>query len=105
MKVRVRIRYIGTDEGAWVYAYVPAHLPIPLTPSLPNSSSSTPTPGADPNAEVEAPSELGASVTPITITFETPQKAVSPGQIAVIYDESGEWCLGCGVICDTVSLE
>jgi len=34
----------------------------------------------------------------LKITFPTPQKAISPGQVVVIYDERGVWCLGCGVI-------
>lgn len=33
------------------------------------------------------------------ITFDKPQKAVAPGQIAVIY--VGDWCLGCGIITQT----
>ena len=32
----------------------------------------------------------------IVIEFDEPQKAVAPGQVAVVWD--GDWCLGCGVI-------
>lgn len=32
------------------------------------------------------------------ITFLNPEKAVSPGQVAVVYDASGEWCMGGGII-------
>lgn len=41
----------------------------------------------------------------IKITFSTPHKAVAPGQIAVVYDENGQWCLGCGVIEDTDTMD
>ena len=30
------------------------------------------------------------------IELDEPQKAVAPGQVAAIWDQS--WCLGCGVI-------
>ncbi|KAJ7285187.1 tRNA-specific 2-thiouridylase [Mycena rebaudengoi] len=35
----------------------------------------------------------------LEITFDEPQKAVSAGQVAALWD--GEWCLGCGIIADT----
>lgn len=37
----------------------------------------------------------------VKITFLTPEKAISPGQVAVVYDESGEWCMGGGIIENT----
>lgn len=40
----------------------------------------------------------------LKIIFDTPEKAVAPGQIVVVYDETGVWCLGCGVIDDTECL-
>ncbi|KAF8590041.1 5-methylaminomethyl-2-thiouridylate-methyltransferase [Ramaria rubella] len=35
----------------------------------------------------------------LKITFEQPEKAVAPGQVAVIWDQ--DWCLGCGTIAET----
>ncbi|KIY46868.1 5-methylaminomethyl-2-thiouridylate-methyltransferase [Fistulina hepatica ATCC 64428] len=32
------------------------------------------------------------------MTFERPQKAIAPGQVVVLHDESGEWIMGCGTI-------
>ncbi|KAH6902405.1 5-methylaminomethyl-2-thiouridylate-methyltransferase [Coprinopsis sp. MPI-PUGE-AT-0042] len=32
----------------------------------------------------------------ITISCESPEQSVAPGQVVVLYD--GDWCLGCGVI-------
>ena len=38
----------------------------------------------------------------LSIQFDEPQKGVALGQVAVLWDKSGEedaeWCLGCGVI-------
>lgn len=34
------------------------------------------------------------------IVFDEGQKAVAVGQVAAVWD--GDWCLGCGVIADTV---
>ncbi|KIJ26430.1 hypothetical protein M422DRAFT_61240 [Sphaerobolus stellatus SS14] len=41
------------------------------------------------------------SVGTMRITFIEPEKAIAPGQVAVIWD--GEWCLGCGTIAKTYS--
>ncbi|KAH0590963.1 tRNA-specific 2-thiouridylase mnmA [Termitomyces sp. J132] len=41
----------------------------------------------------------------VTIKFDDSMSGISPGQVAVIYDTGGEWCLGCGVITDTVPLD
>ncbi|KAF8495309.1 tRNA-specific 2-thiouridylase [Gautieria morchelliformis] len=35
----------------------------------------------------------------VKITFSHPEKAVAPGQVAVIWDH--DWCLGCGTIAET----
>lgn len=42
--------------------------------------------------------QLDSGETPNTmrIYFDTPQKAIPEGQVAVVWD--GDWCLGCGVI-------
>jgi tRNA-specific 2-thiouridylase len=37
-----------------------------------------------------------------TITFQEPQQAVAPGQVAAVYLDS--WCLGCGTIDDFNSM-
>lgn len=37
----------------------------------------------------------------LAITFAEPQLAVAPGQVAALYDETGNWCLGSGEISRT----
>lgn len=37
----------------------------------------------------------------LEITFDEPQHAVAPGQIAALYSEKGEWCLGSGEIVES----
>ncbi|KAG6887604.1 hypothetical protein C0995_014083 [Termitomyces sp. Mi166 len=41
----------------------------------------------------------------VTIKFDNPLSGISPGQVAVVYDTGGEWCLGCGIITDTGRLD
>jgi len=62
--------------------------------------------GGDVGAFVKAETpQTSESASEIKITFSTPHKAVAPGQIVVVYDENGEWCLGCGVIEDTKTMD
>jgi hypothetical protein len=80
MKARVQVRHVGGDVEGWVYAYVPPP-PISSFQSL-----------------IAPPQKNSHTPNTLKITFPTPQKAISPGQVVVIYDEKGIWCLGCGVI-------
>ncbi|KAG6848206.1 hypothetical protein H0H93_002318 [Arthromyces matolae] len=41
----------------------------------------------------------------VTIDFDEPLVGIAPGQVAVLYDTEGEWCLGCGAITDSIPLE
>ncbi|KAG6887568.1 hypothetical protein C0992_011766 [Termitomyces sp. T32_za158] len=41
----------------------------------------------------------------VTIKFDDPLSGISPGQVAVIYDTEGQWCLGCGVISNTAPID
>ena len=39
----------------------------------------------------------------IVIKLDDPEKGVSPGQVAVLWDIDDEWVLGCGVITGVMS--
>lgn len=43
--------------------------------------------------------DLRSSPSNLKITFVQPEKAVAPGQVAVIWEH--DWCLGCGTIEET----
>ncbi|THH11993.1 hypothetical protein EW145_g278 [Phellinidium pouzarii] len=45
------------------------------------------------------------SETDICIDFDEPQLAISPGQIAAVYDEAGRWCLGNGEISESIPVQ
>lgn len=45
----------------------------------------------------------GSPDTAITIKFDDPQEGVSPGQVAAVYDIRNEWCMGSGIISNSLS--
>lgn len=45
------------------------------------------------------PKLISVSANNVKITFAQPEKAVAPGQVAVVWDQ--DWCLGCGIIAET----
>ena len=51
------------------------------------------------------PSDVASDSGTIHVAFDEPEKGVAPGQVVGLWDESGKWCLGSGIIAGTTCLE
>ena len=74
---------VGADDASWVAGHAPSDGSASLTAKTRYR-------------QADEPCRLSSSGTRFTLAFDRPQRAVTPGQSAVLYD--GEVCLGGGII-------